>query len=222
MAAVRSDQVAFIVLLAPPGMRGRELIPLQTESILRASGVPDPILRLNRKLQTELLDWTLAAGEPDEAAGRLHRQLDELMGGLPRDALAALGVSAQIDRAIDEQMRRLASPWMRYFLTLDPLPILEQVSVPVLAVFGSKDLQVPPSPNLERVRGALEQSGHGDVTVLRLEGLNHLFQPAETGSPAEYGTIPETMDPEALVTITEWIRSRVGHDSAPLEMDRSR
>jgi hypothetical protein len=38
-----------------------------------------------------------------------------------------------------------------------------------------------------------------------LPGLNHLFQTAKTGSPAEYGKIEETFSPVALKTIGDWI-----------------
>jgi pimeloyl-ACP methyl ester carboxylesterase len=210
MVAVRSDLVAFLVLLAPPGMKGRDLVPLQTERILEASGVPEPVLPLIRRLQTALLDRILADQDSDRAGEGLQEELDGLLGGLPRDALLALGLSAQIDRAIDEQMRQLASPWIRFFLAFDPIQNLERVHVPVLALFGSKDLQVPATPNLELVRGALERGGNPDVTAIRLEGLNHLFQSAETGSPAEYGAITETISPVALDTITEWVRARGG------------
>ena len=210
MAAVRSDRVAFLVLLAPPGLRGRELVPLQTELILEASGVPEPALPLIRRLQTAFLDALLAEEDPGQAAAGLREDLDRLLGGLPREAFLALGLSAQIDRAIDEQMRQLSSPWIRYFLALDPIPTLEGVRVPVLALFGSKDLQVPATPNLELVRSALERAGNPDVTAIRLEGLNHMFQSAETGSPAEYGRIAQTMDPGVLTTITAWVRGHGG------------
>ena len=41
-----------------------------------------------------------------------------------------------------------------------------------------------------------------------LPGLNHLFQPATTGSPAEYGVIETTVDPQVLGLVTDWITKR--------------
>jgi hypothetical protein len=44
------------------------------------------------------------------------------------------------------------------------------------------------------------------VTVKELPGLNHLFQTCTTGSPNEYATIEETISPQALGLMTNWIR----------------
>jgi fermentation-respiration switch protein FrsA (DUF1100 family) len=100
------------------------------------------------------------------------------------------------------------SPWIRHFLSYDPRPTLEQVTVPVLAINGEKDLQVPAEINLTEIAAALERGGNPDATALMLPGLNHLFQEADTGSPSEYAQIPETMNPAALDAVSSWILSR--------------
>ena len=97
---------------------------------------------------------------------------------------------------------------MKFFLAYDPADAWRQVSCPVLALNGSLDLQVPPGPNLSAIGTALAEAGNMDVTTEELEGLNHLFQTATTGSPAEYMAIDETFAPVALDRMTEWIRAR--------------
>jgi fermentation-respiration switch protein FrsA (DUF1100 family) len=108
---------------------------------------------------------------------------------------------AQINIAI----KQVTSPWFKYFLAYDPAPALRQVKCPVLALDGSKDLQVPPEQNLAAIRAALKAGGTTHFEVKELPGLNHLFQTATTGSPAEYATIQETFAPVALGTIGDWI-----------------
>jgi uncharacterized protein len=98
-----------------------------------------------------------------------------------------------------------SSPWIRYLLKYDPRPTLEKVKVPVLAVNGGKDLQVPPSTNLTGVRTALEKGGNRHVKAVELPGLNHLLQKAQTGGVAEYGSIEETVNPAALELIGDWL-----------------
>ena len=100
--------------------------------------------------------------------------------------------------AAEGQIRWLLSPWMKYFLVYDPLPALRDLSIPVLALNGEKDTQVPPTENLLPVEEALLEGGNPDVTAEVLPGLNHLFQTAETGVPAEYAGIEETFSPAAL------------------------
>jgi fermentation-respiration switch protein FrsA (DUF1100 family) len=107
--------------------------------------------------------------------------------------------------AIDAQVKPLLSPWYRYFVSYDPAISLARVKVPVLAINGERDLQVPPKQNLPAIRKALESGGNTRIQIVELPGLNHLFQTARTGSPSEYGQIEETMAPIALDTIAGWI-----------------
>jgi fermentation-respiration switch protein FrsA (DUF1100 family) len=205
IAAIRSERVAFIVSLAGTGISGRELLELQTRLILEASEVPAPVIALNRRIQQEVLGDLLESGTAEGAVEALREELETSWGGLPYAAITALGLAAQLDRSLEEQIRRVASPWMLFFLVFDPSTAFEQVDVPVLALNGSLDLQVPPDPNLRLIREALERGGNTDVTTMELEGLNHLFQTASSGLPSEYGRIEETMSPEVLRIVAEWI-----------------
>lgn len=95
-------------------------------------------------------------------------------------------------------------------LAYDPVPALKRVRAPVLALNGARDLQVDPQQNLPPIEAALEAGGNRDFTVAELPDLNHLFQPATTGSPSEYGAIEQTIDPAALVLVVDWIVAHVG------------
>jgi fermentation-respiration switch protein FrsA (DUF1100 family) len=75
----------------------------------------------------------------------------------------------------------------------------------VLAINGEKDLQVPPKENLSAIKEALQTGGNENFTIKELPGLNHLFQTAQTGVPAEYAKIEETISPVALKIISDWI-----------------
>jgi fermentation-respiration switch protein FrsA (DUF1100 family) len=99
---------------------------------------------------------------------------------------------------------------MRFILAYDPAPSLRKVRAPVLALAGSKDTVVPPDFNLPALREAL--AADADVTIVVLPGLNHFFQPAETGSPKEMSRIEQTLAPEAVSTLVSWVGART---SAP-------
>ena len=208
MAATRSDRVAFIVALAGTGISGRNLMELQTRLILEASELPAPVIELNRRLQERVLDMLMEAGSSEGALDLAKQELEASWAGLPYAALTALGMAAQMDRAMEEQLRRIASPWLFFFLEFDPSTAFERVQVPVLALNGSLDLQVPPEPNLRLIGEALKRGGNRDVTTMELEGLNHLFQTAVTGLPSEYGRIEETVAPVVLQTVADWILTR--------------
>ncbi|NLJ80926.1 MAG: prolyl oligopeptidase family serine peptidase, partial [Firmicutes bacterium] len=103
------------------------------------------------------------------------------------------------------QLAQITSPWFRFFQTYDPLPALTKVTCPVLALNGSKDLQVPPKENLAKIEEALKQGGNENYKIVELPDLNHLFQTAETGLPNEYILIEETISPIALEIMGDWI-----------------
>ena len=105
-------------------------------------------------------------------------------------------------------MGMFTSPWYRYFITFDPGATLKKVEVPVLAINGERDLQVAHKQNLDGIAAGLKSAKNKDVTVRSFPHLNHLFQTSMTGLPSEYITIEETMSPEVMRTISEWIVER--------------
>lgn len=207
MVAVQvPGEIAFIVLLAGPGVTGEELILLQSELITRANGVDDKVIAKNLEVQRKV--FAIAREQPDEieAEKSLRDLLMEELSKMGDEERKALGLS---EAAIEAQIKQILSPWFRYFLTYDPRPALAKVKCPVLALNGEKDLQVPPSQNLPEIVKALEAGGNSDYTVVKLANLNHLFQTSTTGSPSEYAQIEETFSPRALAVISDWILRRV-------------
>ena len=206
MVAARNRKVAFIVMLAGPGLRGKELLELQTAAIAKASGMTETelanILRLNSgaydlvlhsndtaKLKTDLTDYLLTTLKDDPTLGE-NPTLE------------------QQDRQAKGYTDQLASPWMQYFIKYDPFPTLKKVKCPTLALNGSKDLQVPPAENLTLIRKAFGESGNKRLTAIELPGLNHLFQECTTGSPSEYGVIEQTVSPLALNEMLKFIKQQ--------------
>jgi fermentation-respiration switch protein FrsA (DUF1100 family) len=106
-------------------------------------------------------------------------------------------------------IEQIATPWMIYFIKYNPAIILEKVKCPVLAINGSKDLQVPPKENLTAIQSALTKGGNNNVTAKELPNLNHLFQECETGSPSEYAEIEQTFSPVAMELVLSWINEQV-------------
>lgn len=86
---------------------------------------------------------------------------------------------------------------------------MEKVKCPVLAVGGSKDLQVPARTNLDAIEKALHKGGNKRVTIREFTGLNHLFQLADTGLPDEYGRIEETFSTEVLEFVGKWMAGMI-------------
>jgi pimeloyl-ACP methyl ester carboxylesterase len=207
IAASRSRDVAFVVLLGTSGVPGHDLLLDPVEAMARAAGAPEATVKQRVALERQALDVIRA--EKDEAAlrGKLTPILRAAAELVPPGARAAAG---DLDAAVERQVKASASPWFRDFVSFDPRPVLREVHVPVLAVGADKDVEVPPARNLAAIERALQTGGAKDVTIRLIPGLNHLFQHAKTGSPAEYGAIEETFDPDLLGIVTRWIVARFG------------
>lgn len=203
----KEAQVAFIVLMAGPGVDGTRIL-LEQGRLIRAAFGLDAKDQADAAALSEKLFATLRDEPADKAQAEVLRLLVEYgdAHGQPREAAEA-------------RARMLASDWLKLFMTYDPAETLRRVSCPVLAVAGSKDLQVPTKENLDAIRAAL--ADNKDVTIEELPGLNHLFQEAKTGSPIEYGTIEQTMSPAVLNLISTWIAPRLALPNARRESSAS-
>lgn len=125
--------------------------------------------------------------------------------------LAALAEGKpHLQQILKDQSAALNSAWFRYFLNYDPRPTLAGLKIPVLALNGGKDTQVDPGQNLPAIEAALRKGGDRDVTIKLMPGLNHLFQPCKTGAVSEYESIEQTMAPEVLDLIGDWIARHAG------------
>jgi len=202
MVATRSRDVAFVVLLAGPGVRGDSILVLQSRALLTAAGAPPAQIEQTTAINRRLYAAVEGGRDSAEAITRARAVVQEIVAGVPGNQQAA--ANAQLSAGI----AALVSPWMRYFLSYDPRPVLRSVRVPVLALNGTLDRQVPYRENLAAIDTALTAGGNKDHETIALPGLNHLFQTARTGLPNEYPTIEETFAPAALDTITEWITKR--------------
>ncbi len=208
MAAVASPDVSYIVLMAATGVNGERILYAQAALIARAAGAPEEAVAANREQQRAIFE--VLKREPDP--GRAGEEITAIFrSGLERANPGGDTASNDaMQQAIAAQVQQVNNPWFRYFLTYEPAPMLERVTVPVLAINGEKDLQVPYEENLREIEAALRRGGNTRFETHALPGLNHLFQHAQTGAPSEYQSIEETWSVEAMELVADWILRTVG------------
>jgi hypothetical protein len=211
LLASRSKDVAFIVMLAGPGVRGDQVLLKQLEMIARADGEDEGLIQQKNKDAAELVA-AIETGAGLTAIDALMRsQLIRQAQILPNPQRPT---TAQSDATADMTARGMTTRWFRFFFTCDPRPALRKVTVPVLVMNGELDRQISPEQNLPEIEKALKDAGNADVTIRLMPGLNHLFQKAKTGSPSEYGTIDETFNEGAVEVISDWILGRFGRTAS--------
>jgi pimeloyl-ACP methyl ester carboxylesterase len=205
LAATRADDVAFLVLLAGPGLSGEDILYAQGATILKSLGAAEDALKKQRALQ-ELIFTALKEESDNSKAIQLIRDRLKKMQEKANPLEQIQWALAQ--KQLDAQMKTVTTPWFRFFLTYDPRPALRKLRAPVLVMIGDKDVQVPPKENFAALERAFLEGNSRHVTLKEMPGLNHLFQTAKTGALAEYGRIEETFAPAALDLMTEWIGKR--------------
>ncbi len=203
IVAVDDKDVAFIVLMAGPGIPGDSILILQSELIQKAEGTPEDEINKTLEINRKIYSMIIKSKDDETLKNQLREEFNSEISKMTEDEKKKIG---DPDVYINQQLKALTSPWFKYFLTYNPFPTLEKVKCPVLAINGEKDLQVPPKENLSAIEMALKKGGNKNFEIKMLPGLNHLFQTTKTGAVSEYATIEETIAPLALETMSNWIK----------------
>ncbi len=204
IVASRSKDVAFVVSLAGTGLPGAEINPLQVEATLRADGkVSDDGITAIVASQRKLMKLIAASARDTELEAALRDALETAQKYAPTDE-----AKATAQKELGATLSTLKLPWFKSFVTTEPAVFWSKVTVPVLALNGDKDTQVPSKANLPAIKVSLDKAHNKDVDCEELAGLNHLFQPAKTGLLAEYAQIETTFDEKALDIMTTWLKKR--------------
>lgn len=207
MVASRNKKVAFIVLLAGTGVRGDVILDTQSEAIAKASGVNEKEILTMNTTNRRIYDLVMKSLDDETLKNDMK---SFLLQAMEEDTLNTKSLTKDEKEArIDLMTEQMISPWMKYFIKYDPAPTLEKVKIPVLALNGSKDLQVLPDINLTAIKKSLEKAHNKKFKVLELHNLNHLFQECETGAPSEYLKIEQTFSPKALDEMLKWIKIQI-------------
>ncbi len=204
MVAVNCKDVSYIVLMAGPGIPGSEILLRQQKLIGQANGMKEEDLKITAELNSHIFKMIDEISDTDTLRVKITNYLMEKSKDLPE---LKIPEGKTINDMIDLQLKQLFTPWMLNFIRYNPAPMLEKVKCPVLAINGSKDLQVPSEVNLKAIENALNKGGNKNFTIKEMSNLNHLFQECKTGSPNEYAGIEQTISPSALDAILTWIKS---------------
>lgn len=198
LAAVRSDDVAFVIMLAGPAEPFEELLAEQSAAFMRGDGAPEPIIEASLEMDREA--YAIVRQEPDTAKAR--ERLVQL-------AAAWKARQPELAAQFEAGIRRFLTAEFRSLLAYPAAETLGKLRCPVLALFGGKDLQVPADSNLRAAAAAFAAGHVASFTLEKLPGLNHLFQTAKTGLVTEYAQSEETISPRALAAIVDWLRGNV-------------
>ena len=207
LAASMAEDISFIVLMAAPGYNAIQAeengLISQWENSYRNNGASEEAI----SFKCNLLDGIFNIAREETDVNKARNMINEL---IKNSEPSLLELSEEDRKKIEmESVESFNINWVLStgflnILRYDPKLTLSSVCCPVLAINGTKDIQVH-YENLSGIKQALESGGNKDFTIVKLEGLNHLFQTAETGQESEYAAIEETIAPQVLTLISDWI-----------------
>lgn len=178
-------ETEFVVSLAGMVVSGAETLVWQNGKALVSAGIPEDAVEKYCALIEEAFDVLINGGVMPRADGL------DIPEALKQNYLAVLN--------------QIQAPYMKYMIALDLRSQLSGVDCPVLALNGTRDMQVYHETNLDALRSGL--APNPKTVIEAVEGVNHIFQECNTGAVTEYAEIEQTIAPEVLERITNWVNS---------------
>ncbi len=203
LVASKNSDVSFIVSLAGTGVDGKQVLLTQMKRGAELQGVSPEIIQINNEFADIVLS-IVQEEHPDVMESKTIASFEQHRTNLSEEIKNIY----TMDVLKKNFLGFTKDPWMHYFVKTDPVQFISKVRIPILVINGSKDYQVIPELNLAGFRKGLKKAGNKDYTIKEIEGLNHLFQTADTGAGTEYETIEETFSPVALKIVGDWILKR--------------
>lgn len=205
IVAAKDKSIAFIVLMAGPGVPCDELLVEQAYLIGKSQGLSEVELEQAKKLNQSIYAIVKSEKSTEEVKAEIEKLLEK---SLTENPDANYLSETQKKQMINQQSEQITSPWFRYFMKFNPDDFLSKVKCPVLILNGDKDLQVSAKMNTEGIQKSLVKAGNKNQTTIIYPNKNHLFQDCTTGSVEEYGTIEQTISPQVLTDMTTWIEKQ--------------
>jgi len=206
MIAANDKNIAFLVLLAGPGVSGDALLIEQNYEIGKLAGMSEESLESSKLTNQTIYDILKLNEDLASVKTKLTAYFQSNVEKIPE---AERPSKEEIDKTLKDEVNGIATPWLRYFISYNPKENLQKVKSPVLVLNGEKDIQVPAKSNTAGISEALKSGGNNKVTLQIFPNHNHLFQHCTTCKVEEYSLLDETFSPEVLKTMSDWIQKQV-------------
>ena len=201
MVACQNSKVKFIVSMAGQGIPSDELLVLQNNVIAKVMGLSEEKIKRNEKINREIYAFVKNYNGTNLKA-EIKKIFLSSMQNLPKEEQPT---ADELEKIAEQKSSEAALLWFAYFIKINSDLYWSKLKIPVLALNGSKDLQVVSKENLNGIKTSLEKAKNKNFETYEFEGLNHLFQEAKTGSLEEYGQLEQTIAPQVLEKMSSWI-----------------
>ena len=190
IVASTNKDVKFLVLMAGPGQPINELLVLQNYLAGKLAGMSEEALQKSGQINRMIYDFI-----KNYKGNSFDSDFDKF-------------INSSSEKLPDDVKKQVTNAWFRYFIAFNPDEYVAKVKIPVLAINGSLDFQVPAKENLEAIKKSLIKAKNKNFETYEFQGMNHLFQECTTGAMSEYAEIEQTISPKVLDKMSSWIIAR--------------
>ena len=190
IVASKNKDVKFLVLMAGPGQPINELLVQQNYLGGKLAGMNEEELQKSNQINRMVFDFI------------------KNYKGTAFDADFENFINLSSEKMPDDAKKQFKNAWFRYFISFNPDEYLSKIKIPVLAINGGLDFQVPAKENLEAIKKSLIKAKNKNFETYEFQGMNHLFQECITGAFNEYAEIEQTISPKVLDKMSAWINTR--------------
>ena len=189
----------FAILLAAPTRPGSEVWVSQQLEGLKAGGFDAEKIEKGERYLREAVRLS-AGGASQEEMTENTNLMFQLIGVDPE--------TEEGKASVQGFKTHMSNPWMRYFLTYDPTSDLQNMTMKLLAIYGSHDLQTIPKLNAPVLLDGLLKSGNHDFTIKIMPEQDHFFL-RKPGEPAGVHVFKEMVLSEDLINeVCHWIGAK--------------
>lgn len=209
MLGATNPHLAFIVSMAGPAVSGADVLYLQNKRIMEADNTPAEVVKAQLDFLPQLME-KIQAGDADAIRKLTYDAIIASKKLFSADELKKIGdFEAYAQKQADTTVTTYNSDWWRYMLSYNAGEDWAKTKIPVLAIFGTLDVQVDADQNSSAFEAAMKKAGNTDYQVTILPKANHLMQEAITGAVSEYATLKQEFSPDFLPTIIDWLTKQV-------------
>ena len=207
MLAAKRKDIAFVVMLAGPGLSIVQLMQEQISAVMLSEGQSATAAAAGASFYGVMAKAVNSSKDTGVIFKNALQNANEWAKQQPDSILEVMNFKKGEDRAeaIRTQLKAMMTPWFRHFLSIHPSDYLTKLNCPVLALNGDKDIQVIAPSNLNAIKTALKKSKSSQYNIVSLPGLNHLLQTCTKCNVPEYGELEETIAPIVLQTMGDWL-----------------
>jgi pimeloyl-ACP methyl ester carboxylesterase len=187
LAATRSPDVAFILVISPSGINPMDQSVFSVENTLKKAGFPSEVVSTASVLRNRLYAMVSTGKFDDNFIADVEKVNKEPWFKLT-------GLPYPVPPSISDGERR--------FLLFEPIPIWEKVKVPVLALWGEEDLSVPATKSKDLIEQALARAKNRDFTFKIFPHADHTLSVVRP--PTDAWDFPRTA-PGSRQAMAEWL-----------------